>query len=345
MRVLFIGGTGTISSACVELAVRRGMDVALVNRGVSVRHEMPAEVEAVVADVTDVEQLRRALCDRSFDVVVDFLAFTATEVRERLELFRGRVGQYVFISSATVYQKPPARLPIVESTPLSNPGWDYAEGKIACEEALTAAYREERYPVTIVRPSHTYDERTPPVYGGWTQIERMRRGKPVIVHGDGTSLWTLTHSRDFAVGLLGLLGDPRAFGDAFHITSDEALPWNQIYEILGAAAGVPKPQLIHIASETIARADAAWGQALLGDMAHSLVFDNRKVRRFSPDFMTRTPFPVGAREVIAWFDAVPDRRRIDHDLDATVDALLAAAPARRQPWRNEAPGEPPAAAG
>jgi len=322
MRVLFIGGTGTISSACVRLAVKHGMDVSTVNRGISDRRD--PQVEAFIADATDIEQLRNALSGRAFDVVVDFRAFTVGEVRERLELFRGRVGQYVFISSATVYQKPPTQIPIVESTPLSNPGWSYAENKIASEAILNAAYRDEQYPITIVRPSHTYDERTPPVYGGWTQIERMRQGKPVIVHGDGTSLWTLTHSRDFAVGLLGLLGDPRTLGHAFHITSDDVLSWNQIFGILAAAARSAPPRLVHITSETIATADPDWGHALLGDMAHSLVFDNSKIRRFSPDFTTRTPFPLGAREMIAWFDAEPARQQVDRGFDSVVEKLLAA---------------------
>jgi nucleoside-diphosphate-sugar epimerase len=300
------------------------LDVAIVNRGISDRRDLPSDVEFLSADASDAEQMRRMLSARDFDVVVDFRAFTASEVRARLDLLRGRAGHYVFISSATVYQKPPAQVPIVESTPLSNPGWTYAEDKIACEELLATAYRQERYPLTIVRPSHTYDERTPPLYGGWTQIERMRQGKPVIVHGDGTSLWTLTHSRDFAVGLLGLLGDARTFGHAFHITSDEALPWNQIYEILAAAAGAPEPRLVHIASETIARADPDWGRALLGDMAHSLIFDNSKIRHFSPDFTLGTPFPQGAREVISWFDRDAARQQIDRRFDAVVETLLTA---------------------
>lgn len=323
MRILFIGGTGTISTACVALAAERGMEVSTVNRGVSDRRELPADVEALVADASSVDELHAALGRRSFDSVVDFRAFTPGEVKARLDLFRGRVGQYVFISSATVYQKPPAQLPIVESTPLRNPGWSYAEDKIACEDLLNAAYRQELYPVTIVRPSHTYDERTPPVYGGWTQIARMRRGEPVVVHGDGTSLWTLTHSRDFAVALVGLLGDPRTYGHAYHVTSEESFPWNQIYEVLASAAGAPPPRLVHVPSDTIALADPDWGRALLSDMSHSLVFDNTKVKRLVPDFVTRVPFPVGAREVIAWFDADPARQRVDERLNAVVEQLLA----------------------
>jgi nucleoside-diphosphate-sugar epimerase len=323
MRILFIGGTGTISSECVRLALQRGMEVSTVNRGLSHDRGFPSDVESLTADASEIEDLRGALSGRTFDVVADFRAFTASEVRDRLDLLRDRIGHYVFISSATVYQKPPALVPVLESTPLLNPFSRYAQDKIAAEDVLVAAYREERYPITIVRPSHTYDERTPPVYGGWTQIERMRQGKPVIVHGDGTSLWTLTHSRDFAVGFLGLLGDPRAFGHAFHITSDEVFPWNQIYEILAVAAGAGAPNFVHIPSDTIAKEDRGWGEALLGDMAHSMVLDNAKLKNFVPEFATRTPFPVGAREIVAWFDADPSRQKINEQFQSVVDRLLA----------------------
>jgi nucleoside-diphosphate-sugar epimerase len=322
MRILFIGGTGTISSACVRLALAQGMDVSIINRGRSDRRDLPPSVEVLVADAQKLDELRTALAGRAFDVVADFRAYTPAEVQERLDLLRGRVGQYVFISSATVYQKPPALLPIVESTPLSNPGWRYAADKIRCEDVLTAAYRDEDYPVTIVRPSHTYDQRTPPVYGGWTQIDRMRRGEPVVVHGDGTSLWTVTHSDDFAVGFVGLLGDPRTLGHAFHITSDDVYTWNQIYEILAAAAGAPGPKLVHVPSARIAAADRDWGDALLGDMAHSLVFDNTKLKRLVPEFATRTPFPRAAREIIAWFDAEPRHQIVDERLVAVIEGLL-----------------------
>jgi nucleoside-diphosphate-sugar epimerase len=322
MRILFIGGTGTIRTACVRLAAERGMDVSIVNRGVSDLRDLASDVETLVADAQRIEELSAALAGRGFDVVADFRAFTPAEVRERLDLLRGRVGQYVFISSATVYQKPPALIPIVESTPLSNPDWTYAHDKILCEDLLAAAHREEGYPITIVRPSHTYDQRTPPVYGGWTQIDRMRRGKPVVVHGDGTSLWTLTHSTDFAVGFVGLLGDPRTLGHAFHITSDEVFSWNQIYATLATAAGVDAPQLVHVPSATIAAADHDWGDALLGDMAHSHVYDNTKIKRLVPDFLTRASFPTAAREIIAWFDADPARQRVDERLDAVIDGLL-----------------------
>jgi nucleoside-diphosphate-sugar epimerase len=306
----------------VRLALKRGIDVSIINRGVSDLRDLGSDVETLIADAQQIDQLGAALAGRTFDVVADFRAFTPDEVQQRLDLFRDRIGQYVFISSATVYQKPPALLPIVESTPLFNPNWCYASDKILSEDLLNAAYRHQRYPITIVRPSHTYDQRTPPVYGGWTQIDRMRRGKPIVVHGDGTSLWTLTHSDDFAVGFLGLLADPRTLGHAFHITSDDVFSWNQIYEILAAAAGAPRPQLVHRPSETIAATDPDWGDALLGDMAHSLVFDNTKIKRLVPEFAPGTSFPAAAREIVAWFDADPARQRVDARFDRAVEILL-----------------------
>ncbi len=321
--VLFIGGTGIISSACVSLAVERGFAVSVLNRGVSAGRELPSTVERIVGDAYNIDELRDAVTGRDFDVVADFRAFTADEVRARLDLFSGRIGQYLFISSASVYQTPPARVPVVESTPLRNPVWRYSQDKIAAEDVLVAAYREQNYPITIVRPSHTYDQRTPPLIGGWTQVDRLRRGQPAVVHGDGTSLWTLTNSRDFAPGLVGLLGNPRTLGEAFHITSDEALPWDQIFEIIASAAGVAHPQLVHIPSEVIAQADREWGDALLGDMAHSMVFDNSKVKGLVPDFRPQTPFHVGAREIVAWFDADPSRQQVDAQFNDTIEQLLA----------------------
>jgi nucleoside-diphosphate-sugar epimerase len=319
--LLFIGGTGTISSACVSLAVERGFSVTAVNRGLTER-AVPSAVELLVADAHDDESLSAAVKGREFDVVADFRAFTADEVSARLELFRDRIGQYVFVSSATVYKKPPV-LPLVESAPRSNSDWQYAREKIAAEDVLAAAWHEDRYPVTIVRPSHTYDERTPPLYGGWTQIARMREGEPAVVHDDGASRWTLTHSRDFAPAFVGLLGDPRAHGEAFHITSNEVFTWNEIFEILARAAGAPAPQLVHVPSDVIAHVDGDWGAALLGDMAHSLVFDNSKVESLVGAFRLGTPFPDGAREVVEWFDADPARQLRDPGFDASVERLLA----------------------
>ena len=235
--------------------------------------------------------------------------------------FRGRAGQYVFISSASAYQTPPARLPIVESTPLRNPFWAYSRDKIACEDLLVRAYREEGFPATIVRPSHTYDPTLVPLDGGWTALGRMRQGKPVIVHGDGTSLWTLTHHRDFAQGFVPLLGHPRTIGDSFHITSDDVLTWDQITRALASAVGAPA-DIVHVPSAAIASADPQWGASLLGDKAHSLVFDNSKLRSVVPGYRAVIPFEQGAREIVDWYDADPDRQQVDTRLDAIMDKLV-----------------------
>ncbi|HET6500855.1 MAG TPA: SDR family oxidoreductase [Amycolatopsis sp.] len=324
MRVLFIGGTGKISSACCRSALDAGFEVHTFNRGVSTIRPLPQGIREHRGDIRDTEAVRSALGGLDFDVVVDFVAFQPDHVRSDLELFRGRTGQYVFISSASAYQTPPGGLPIRESTPLRNPIWSYSQQKIACEDLLVAAYRDEGYPTTIVRPSHTYDRTSLPLTGGWTVIDRMRRGKEVVVHGDGTSLWTLTHHTDFANAFVGLLGHPRAIGESFHITSDEALTWNQIVACLATAAGVDDPRIVHVTSDAIAAADPAWGDSLLGDKAHSMVFDNSKVRELVPGFVATIPYAQGAREVIDWFDADPARQEIDEQLDKTIEALVEA---------------------
>jgi nucleoside-diphosphate-sugar epimerase len=321
--VLFLGGTGIISSACTQRAVELGMEVFLLNRGRSTSRPVPDDCQILVGDLSDVNSVREAVGDREFDVVADFRAFTPSDVQSRLDVFGGRMGQYVFISSASAYQTPPGRLPVVESTPLRNPFWQYSRDKIACEDLLVRAYREDGLPATIVRPSHTYDKTLLPFDGGWTVVDRMRRDVPVVVHGDGTSLWTLTHSTDFARAFVGLLGHPAAIGDSFHITSDEWLPWNEIFTIVGDAAGV-EPRLVHVPSEVIAVADAEWGAGLLGDKAHSMIFDNSKVRRLVPDYIAVVGFHQGAREIMDWYDADPTRQVIDSAMDATMDQLVAA---------------------
>ncbi len=321
MKVLFIGGTGVISSACSELALSRGIELYLLNRGRSVRPA--AEGTRIIhADARDPRQAEAALSGMKFDVAVDWIAYTPEHVQADIELLRGRVGQYIFISSATVYQKPPASLPITESAMLHNPFWEYARNKIACENLLTHALRSG-FPATIVRPSHTYDRTMLPTAGRYTAIARMRQGKPVVVHGDGTSTWTLTHHRDFAKGFVGLLGNPRVVGEAFHITSDELLTWNQIYLILARAAGADQPRLVHAPSELIARYDTEWGAGLLGDKSHSVVFDNSKIKRFVPDFAATIPFARGAEEIIAWYDADPGRQVVDPVVDRVMDAIIA----------------------
>ena len=318
--VLFIGGTGVISTASVALAAERGWNVAVLNRGRSDDRPLPDGVESLTADVRDADATARAIGNRSFDVVADFLSFTPDQLH--LDQFRGSTGQYVFISSASAYQTPPTHLPVTESTPLRNPFWEYSRNKIACEDTLVREYRETGYPVTIVRPSHTYDRTLLPTLAGWTDIDRMRRGAPVVVHGDGSSLWTITHTRDFAVGFVGLLGHPSAIGEAFHITGDEAPTWDAIYRDLGAAAGV-EPLLAHVTSDEIAAAAPELGDGLLGDKTHSMVFDNTKLKRLVPEFAQRTLFADGAREMIEWYDEDESRRVVDPELDALFDRLVA----------------------
>jgi nucleoside-diphosphate-sugar epimerase len=323
MNVLFVGGTGVISSACARLALSRGVDLTFLCRGKTARHPVPPGVRVLQADVRDADSTRAALGDRRFDVVVQWVGFLPSQVELDIELFRGRMGQYVFISSASVYQTPPSRLPVTESTPLRNPFWQYSRDKIACEERLIQAYRSEGFPVTIVRPSHTYDRGLLPVHGGWTMIDRMRRGLPVPVHGDGTSLWTLTHHEDFAHPFVGLLGRGEAIGDSFHITSDEVLTWNQIYETLGRAAGA-RPTLVHVPSDLIAALDPEWGAGLLGDKAHSMVFDNTKIKRLVPDFRAVIPYSRGSEQQIAWYDEDAKRRVVSDATNATIDRVLTA---------------------
>jgi nucleoside-diphosphate-sugar epimerase len=319
--VLFIGGTGRISTSCVREAVRQGMEVTVLNRGRTAERTLPAEVALLTGDAGDPQSVREALADRTFDAVVNWVNFTPEQVQRDIDLFADRTGQYLFISSASAYQTPPSHLPVTESTPLKNPYWQYSRDKIACEDLLVKAYRDRGFPATIIRPSHTYDETMLPFDGGWTVVDRMRSGKPVIVHGDGTSLWTITHARDFAVGFTGLLGKDEAIGEAFHITGDEAPTWNQIFNWVAEAAGA-EANLVHVASDAIAAADPRWGDGLLGDKAHSMVFDNTKVKRLVPEFgLGATPYKLGAREVIDWYDAHPDHQTVDPEADKTMDWL------------------------
>jgi len=321
LRVLFIGGTGILSSACAPRAVSAGHDLALLNRGRSTIRPVPEGAEVLRADIRDPASVREAIGDREFDVVVNFVAYTPDHVLSDVDTFDGRVGQYVFISSASAYQKPPRRVPVTESTPLHNPFWQYSRDKIACEEALLRAYREADFPVTIVRPSHTYDRASSPLHGGWTLIDRMRRGLEVVVHGDGTSLWTLTHHVDFAKGFVGLLGHTRTLGEAYTITGDDVLTWDQIYTLLGTAAGA-QARLVHVTSERIAAVDPEWGASLVGDKAFSMVFDNTKLRTIVPDYVATIPFEQGAREIVAWYEEDAARRTVDERLNKTVDHLL-----------------------
>lgn len=318
--ILFIGGTGVISAAAAERAVALGHRLTILNRGSSTR-PVPDGAEVLHADVRDAASVREVLGGREFDAVADFISYVPAQAEAAVDLFRGRTGQYVFISSASAYQKPPTRLPILESTPLKNPFWQYSRDKIACEELLFKAYREDDFPVTVVRPSHTYDRTKIAMVGGWTDIHRMRAGLPVMVHGDGTSLWTLTHSRDFAKAFVGLLGRPQAVGESYTITSDEYLPWNQIYRLFARAAGVPEPQLVHVASETIAAHSQELGPNLLGDRSHSVVFDNTKINSLVPDYAATIPFADGAREIVQWYDRNPELQKVDESYMQLTDKL------------------------
>jgi nucleoside-diphosphate-sugar epimerase len=320
LRVLFIGGSGVISSACARVAAGSGIDLYVLNRGQSTPRPLPPGVRELRADVRNPASVRDVLKDLDFDSVVDWVAFTPEHVGTDIDLFRGRTGQYVFISTASAYQTPPSRLPVTESTPLRNPFWRYSRDKIACEDLLVRAYRDEGFPATIVRPSHTYDETKVPLSGGWTVLARMLAGKPVIVHGDGTSLWTLTHHDDFARGFVPLLGHPRALGEAFHIPSDDFLTWDQIAHALASALGVTA-RITHVASDAIAAADPEWGAGLLGDKAHSMVFDNSKLRSLVPGWHAVIPFERGAREIVSWHRGDPARQVVDEHMDALMDKL------------------------
>jgi len=324
MRVLFIGGSGFISTAVSRQAVAKGYELYVLNRGLNPVYL--AGSHHLTADIHKPEEMSMALQDMEFEVVVDWLAYEPDDIERDLALFRGRVGQFVFISSASAYQKPPANYLISESTPLYNPYWQYSRNKIACEERLMRAYREEDFPVTIVRPSLTYDPNFPIAIGGWgcyTLADRLKKGLPIIVHGDGSSLWVVTHAEDFGRGFLGLLGNPQTLGHAFHITSDEVLTWDQIYKTIAEALGVDA-NIVHISSDFIARVAPQFSGSLLGDKTWSAVFDNSKIKTFVPGFQASIPFRDGIRRTLAWFDADEKRRRIDETVNAEMDQILKA---------------------
>jgi nucleoside-diphosphate-sugar epimerase len=314
MRILFIGGTGLISTACSSATVSAGHELWLLNRGRSLLPTAVAKDRVLTADATDEAQVRAALEGREFDVVVQWVGYLPGHVEQDVRIFAA-AGQYVFISSASVYEKPPSHWLITEATPTVNPFWQYSLDKIACEEVLKRAQRESGFPATIVRPSLTYGpSQIPVVIGSWqkpyTIVDRMRRGATIIVPGDGTSIWTLTHNSDFAKGLVGLFGHPGAIGEDFHITSEESLTWNQIYALVGRAAGV-EPNILHVPSDGIIASDAEEEGNLWGDKAYSTVFDNAKLRNLVPDFKATVPFSAGIQETVAWFDADPGRQEID----------------------------------
>jgi len=333
MKILFLGGTGNISAECAALLRERGHDILILSRG---RSAVPAAYRAITADRNNPTAMRAALEGVRPDVVLNFLGYDLPEVQLDYELFQGAVRQYVFISSTVIYAKPPARLPLTEDAPTGNPWWDYAQKKLACEQWLQQRRAETGFPVTIVRPSHTYSKRwipNPVSSGSYTFAARMEQGRPVYVHDDGESPWTLTAASDFAVGLAGLVGRPEAIGEAFHITSDEVLTWNQIYAEIAAALGVPAPQVVKVPTDFICRVAPQLTGTLKGDKAHAGVFDNSKIKRFVPEFRCRVPFRVGVRESVRWLREHPDQQNRKPELEALIDNVLRA-------WQRE--GAPPA---
>jgi len=318
--VLFIGGTGIISWSCVREAIARGWKVSVLNRGRSALRPVPEQAELIRCDVRDHVAAQAALAGRRFDVVADFLSFTPDQLAATTGLVKGRTGHYIAISTAAAYKRG-APLPITESTPLVNPWWQYSRDKIACEEYLTCLIRTEGFPGTIVRPAHTYDAGLLPCLGGWTDIARMRAGIPVVVQGDGTSLWVLTHASDFAACFVALFGDGRAIGDTFHITGDEVLTWNGIYSELARAAGVDAPQLVHVTSEAIAEELPELGPGLIGDRTHSVIFDSSKVRSIATGFAQKVRFSVGARQIMEFHDAHPELQVVNPGWDEAFDRL------------------------
>jgi len=338
IKVLFIGGTGIISTSSVRRAVETGMDVYVLNRGNNTRRRvLPAGVTQLIGDVSNPETVRAAIGDLHFDAVVNFVSFTGDDTARAIDAFSGRTDHYVHISTASLYRKPIRQVPIVESNVIGNPLVSYSQDKLDAEHILTQAY-DDGFPATIVRPSHTYDETNPPLPGDWTALARLERGAEIVVPGDGTSLWTLTHAADFALGLVGLLANPRAIGEAFHITSDDVYTWDQIYTILADALGV-EANLVHVPSELVmvGAPDWFWSELLIGDLSHSAVFDNSKIRRYVPDFAPRRTFHRTAHELVQWRAAHPDFTAVDGEVDAIIDRLVTGYHASRDAFAALAP--------
>lgn len=319
--LLVVGGTGQISAACVRAAVASGVSVTVLNRGVTRLRRLPDDVETISADIRDPEAVEAALDGRRFDTVADFLTFTPDQVRTAIRLFGERSDQYLFVSSATAYQKPPTHLPIDEGTPLFNPFSPYARDKIACERLLRDEHARGTVRVTVVRPSQTYDRTRVPLLGGWTTIDRMRRGRPIVLHGDGTAPWAITHADDFATAFVALLGAPEAIGEAFNIMSPELLTWNTIALDLADAAGVDAPTIVHRTTHELVAEAPEWDASLRGDRSHAAVFDTTKIRALAPDWTARIPFAEGARQIVRWHDKDQSRQVVDPEVDALYDRL------------------------
>ncbi|MEK4435601.1 SDR family oxidoreductase [Paenibacillus sp. FSL K6-2862] len=328
MKALFIGGTGTISTAITHQLASQGCELYLINRG-NRNDDLPAEVNVLQADINDEERVAELIVDLEFDVVADFIAFVPSQLERDYRLFKDKTKQFIFISSASAYQTPLADYRITEGTPLSNPYWEYSRNKIACEDYLMKQYREHGFPVTIVRPSHTYGDLSVPLgvhgaKGSWQVLKRIREGKPVIIHGDGTSLWTITHNSDFAKGFIGLMGNIHAIGESVHITSDESVTWNQIYEIIAGGLGV-KLNAVHVPSEFLAAcSDQDLRGGLLGDKANTVVFDNSKLKRLVPEFVATTRADQGIRKTIQYMLDHPELQTEDPEFDVWCDKVVGA---------------------
>ena len=322
MKVLFIGGTGNISTYVSRLCIQKGIELYLLNRGN--RNVNIPGVQVINGDISKPDQIIPLLKDHKWDTVVNWIAFNVGDVERDINLFSNKTKQYIFISSASAYQKPPSHPVITESTPLYNPYWDYSQNKIACEERLNHEYQIKNFPVTIVRPSLTYDTVFPVIMGGWTEytiIDRIRKGKEIIVHGDGTSLWVVTHAEDFAKGFAGLIGHQQAIGHSFHITSDEVLTWDQIYKALAEAVGV-EANIVHISSDFIVKHEKSLFGSLLGDKSYSVIFDNSKIKTFVPEYNATIPFIQGIKRTLAWFEAESKRQIINEESNKMIDNIL-----------------------
>ena len=326
MKILFIGGTGTISMAITRLLAERGDELYLLNRG-SRNNELPANVKTIIADISNEEETAKKLEGMSFDCVGEFIGFVPQQLERDFRLFKGKTKQFIYISSASAYQKPPAGYVITEETPLENPYWEYSRNKIACEEYLMERYRKDGFPVTIVRPSHTYDERSVPLGvhgngGSWQVVKRIMDGKPVIIHGDGSSLWTITHNSDFAVGYSGLIGKSEAIGQAYQITSHESVSWNDIYKAIADALGVElKPY--YVSSQTLAdMSDYDLTGSLIGDKANSVVFDNSKLKKLVPEFGAKISAAEGIKMTVKNILAHPELQNEDKEFDEWCDKVI-----------------------
>ena len=323
MKILFIGGTGTISMAITRLLAKQGHDLYLLNRGTR-NDEIPSGVKTIIADISNEEETAKKLEGMTFDCVGEFIGFVPEQLQRDFRLFKDKTRQFIYISSASAYQKPPKGYVITEETPLENPYWEYSRNKIACEKLLMDLYRNEGFPVTIVRPSHTYDERSVPlgVHGSWQVVKRIKEGKPVIIHGDGTSLWTITHNSDFAKAYVGLIGNPKAIGEAFQITTDESVSWNEIYGAIAEALGVElKPY--YVSSQTLVDMSSYdFLGSLIGDKSNSVVFDNSKVKALVPDFRAEVSAKEGIRMTVQNVLSHPEYQNEDKEFDEWCDRVI-----------------------